>query len=409
MQWSSFRTSRSRLDAVRTCTAVAQAITTSPSRLPRWSARVAAGLLGASIACAAVAQGAWTRIAPAGEALSPRSAPVAAAIGSQVFVFGGVKDDFSTGQYTFFNDLHHFDANTRRWSLLSPTGAAPAPRALAAAVSVEHRRQVVVFGGVSYTSDLSSIVTFDDLWSYDTLRNRWTQLRSATAGPIGRAGPAMWQVGDQIFVFGGATSSQQALNDLWAFDLRTSRWTQVTANGAAGSPVARFEGYTGTDARMGKLTIFGGITGADTGFVSKNDTWQFDLRSRTWAEVTPQSGTNVTPGRSSGAAASLGSSLLIHGGDVPGGSSGCGAGFPQNPTDELWRFDLKRLRWDKLTPGGDAAPRLKRTAAVSVEGRMLVFGGYDFSCPNGVGSGQVWNEAVYSYSPLPHEGLQPRR
>jgi hypothetical protein len=265
---------------------------------------------------------------------------------------------------------------------------------------VEHRRQVLLFGGASFTPDLSAIVAFDDLWSYDVQGNQWTQLRSDTAGPPGRARPSMWQVGDRTYVFGGATASQQALNDLWAFDLRTRRWTLLIPNGAAGSPPARFEAYAGTEASLGQLTVYGGQSGADTGFTALNDTWEFDLWSSTWTEVTPPAAANISPGRNIGAAATLGLGLYVHGGDLPGGSSGCGASFPQNPTDELWRFDFLQQRWDRLQPGGDPAPRLKRTAAVRVGVRMFVFGGFDFVCPGEGAAGQVWNDAVFSYSPF---------
>jgi hypothetical protein len=371
---------------------------TSP-RTASLSIRLAAGLIGAMLACAAAAQGAWTRIAPAGEAMSPRSTPAAAAIGTQVFLFGGVRDDLRAGENVFFNDLHRFDTRTHQWARLTPAGAVPPPRAFAAAVPLERRRQVLVFGGATFTPDLGSVVAFDDLWSYDVRRNEWTQLRSATAGPPGRANPLMWQVGERVFVFSGATGSQQALNDLWMFDLRTSRWAELVPNGAAGAPPARFAAYAGTEASLGRLTVYGGLSGADAGFAPLNDTWQFDLRSRTWTEVTPPPEANIVPGRNIGSAVNLGFSMLVHGGDLPGGSSGCGAGFPQNPTDELWRFDLLRLRWAQLAPGGDPAPKLKRTAAASVNGRMFVFGGFDFVCAAEDDPGQIWNDAVFSFAP----------
>ena len=109
------------------------------------------------------------------------------------------------------------------------------------------------------------------------------------------------------------------------------------------------------------------------------------------------SGRNIDPARNYGATAVLGGALLLAGGDMPGGSSGCGSPFEQNPTRELWRFDLHRRAWQQLAPGGDVLPRLKRVAGAQVGGQMYVFSGFDFVCENGVG-GQVWNTDVYRYT-----------
>lgn len=39
------------------------------------------------------------------------------------------------------------------------------------------------------------------------------------------AGHAMVAVGSTIWVFGGMGSAGKALNDVWAFDTKTSTWT----------------------------------------------------------------------------------------------------------------------------------------------------------------------------------------
>jgi hypothetical protein len=357
-------------------------------------------LTGAALAVSAAAQGIWARVPATGEPMSGRSSPAAAALGSQVYLFGGVRDDFRSGRNVFHDDLHRFDTGSGRWTRLSPAGAVPPPRAFAAAVPVPHRRWMLVFGGALYADDFSSFTAYDDLWAYDVPRNQWTQLRSVNAGPPGRVRPSMWHAGDRVYVFGGATAAQRALNDLWMFDLHSRRWTLLVADGAAGAPPARLEAYAASEAALGKLTVYGGLSGADTGYVGRNDTWQFDLHRRRWTDVTPPAEAGITPSRDTGSAAILAFSLYVHGGDLPGGSSGCGAVFPQNPTSELWRFDLLRLQWQKLAPGGDAAPRLKRTAAVRVGARMFVFGGFDFACPDESAPGQAWNDAVFSYSPF---------
>ncbi|MBD2776491.1 kelch repeat-containing protein [Iningainema tapete] len=68
-----------------------------------------------------------------------RSTPAVAALRESVYVFGGVKDDFSTFQNTFYNDLYRFDTSTDTWFLLSPKGSLPPARAFAASVAAEDR------------------------------------------------------------------------------------------------------------------------------------------------------------------------------------------------------------------------------------------------------------------------------
>jgi len=358
--------------------------------------------LGLAAAGTAVGQGRWTRLPfEAGAAPAARSAPVTVPLEGDVYLFSGVKDDFAAFQNTFFNDLYRFDVRTNTWAPLSPAGALPPARAFAAGVAVPLRRWVVVFGGAHYEPDFSGFTAYDDLWAYDLGTQAWRQLRSATPGPVGRSGPAMWLVADQLFVFGGIDAGFQPLNDLWRYDLHQRAWTQLVPNGAAGSPPPRHVAAVAPGVQAGRLTLYGGETATAQGFAILNDSWSFNLLTQAWEDVTPAAPRNIDPARNYGATVVLGGALLLAGGDMPGGSSGCGSPFAQNPTRELWRFDLYRRTWQQLSPGGDVLPRLKRVAGAEVGGRMYVFSGFDFACENGVG-GQLWNTDVYRYTP--HSG-----
>ncbi|HET7867441.1 MAG TPA: kelch repeat-containing protein [Burkholderiaceae bacterium] len=376
---------------------------TSAAMPRRWLRGMASSLLGSMLACSAAAQGTWSKLTTSGPAMSARSSPAVAAIVPHIYLFGGVNDDLSTSQFVFFNDLHRFDTLTHRWTLLAPSGAIPPPRTFAAGVALPHRHLMLVFGGATFRSDDSSMTAFDDLWAYDVQRNEWSQLHPGNIGPAGRASASMWQRGERIYVFGGVDAGLRALNDLWVFDLGTRRWTLLTPGGAAGSPPARFQAYAGAEAVLSKLTVYGGLAGADQGFAPRGDTWQFNVLTSTWSDVTPATG-NISPVRNDGAAAHVGLSLYVQGGETPGGTSGCGSMFPQNPSAELWRYSLLRRTWEPVTPQGDALPHLKRSAAAAVAGRMYVFAGFDFACANGLG-GQVWNDSVYSYSPASLPGV----
>jgi N-acetylneuraminic acid mutarotase len=338
-----------------------------------------------------VAQGTWQRHVVTGTGPGERSAPVAAAVDSQLYVFGGVRDDFATGQNVFFNDLFRLDTRTDTWTRLAPVGGPPAPRAFAGGAGAPRHARFFVFGGSTF--DSTSLTVFDDLWSYTPATNRWTRLGSTTPGPSGRSGPAMWVVGTRLYVFGGIDATFTTLNDLWLYDLVGGAWTEVRPTGAR--PQTRHVAQAGDVARFGRLTLYGGEGDPSLGFPLLADTWELDLVHEVWREVTPVAAD--IPPRNYGAAAVLGAQLYLQGGDRPGGSAGCGAPFPQNPVDELWRFDLVERTWHRVTPGGDPLARLKRHAAATVDGRMYIVSGWDFRCDGGVGPGQVWNTDVFSF------------
>jgi N-acetylneuraminic acid mutarotase len=258
-------------------------------------------------------------------------------------------------------------------------------------------RRIFVFGGSTFAPSGADFQPFDDLWAYSVAANRWTRLASSSPGPSARSGATMWVVADRLYVFGGIDATFTVHNDVWVYDLRRSAWSQLPVTGAL--PTARHVAQAGAVASFGRLTIYGGESiDPNVGFVLLGDTWEFDLVRQRWHEVTPDQA-NISPARNHGAAAIVGRALYLQGGDISGGEAGCGAPFPQNPTDELWRFDLGRRAWQRLDPGGDPLVRLKRHAAATVNGQILVVSGWDFRCPGGVGPGQVWNLDTFAYTP----------
>lgn len=342
----------------------------------------------------------WTKRMTSGTRPTERSTPAVAAINKSVYVFGGVKDDFGSFQNTFYNDLYRFDTSTDTWYKLSPQGSLPPARAFAASVGVEQRGLMFLFGGANYDPTFSNFIAYDDLWVYSVAKNTWKQLHPVNQGPVGRSRPNLWLVGNRLYLFGGITASFKTLNDLWVYELRTNAWTQVIPNGEKGAPPPRHEAQAGTKPRLGKLTLYGGETiDAKGNFQTLSDTWEFELNTNTWTQVTPIDAFNIAPPRNYGAAAVIGKALYLQGGDLPGGELGCGSPFAQNPTEELWRFDLVKHAWTQVKPDGDPPTRLKRTNSAKVGNQMYIFAGYDFQCSGGTGVGQIWNLDVYSYDP----------
>lgn len=345
--------------------------------------------------------GTWHALSPSGATPSGRSAPAVAAQGRWVYAFGGSQDDVVTGEVTLHGDFFRLDTVRRRWQAVSVTGSRPGARAFAPMVSDPDADQLLMYGGATFGDFFSDFVALDDFWSFDPARWSWTQLPTM-GGPGGRSGATLWLYDGKLHLFGGIDSYFQTHNDLWTYDLATEQWQVLIADGESASPPARHEALSGAELRDGVLTLYGGETVTeDFSFVTLDDTWQYDVALGTWQDVTPEAASNISPPRNLGAAALVGDALYVHGGDVPGGEL-CGAVFAQNPTEELWRFDLDSQEWRQLSPNGAPLARLKRSRGAMVRGEMYILGGYDFTCADGVGT-QAWNTNVYRYRPAAHD------
>lgn len=346
------------------------------------------------------ADGTWKRLSVTGVAPSERSAPSVTALGrTAITLFGGVHDSFATGQNTFYNDLYRlaFDPSTGTgsWTKVAVTGESPTARAFAGSAGDSYA--MFIFGGSQFSADGSQFTVFDDLWKFGG--RDWAKEEPVNAGPSGRSGPTVWIDGGKIYVYGGIDATFTTLNDLWSYDLGTKTWKQLVAAGDPGAPPARHLAQAGHTATNGTLTLYGGEGLDQTGFSVLPDTWQYDIASGKWANVTPATG-NIDPPRNYGAAGLIGGSLYLQGGDIPGGSAGCGAPFEQNPTEELWKFDTVAKTWRKLAPAGDPLVKLKRTAGAVAGSSLVVTAGWDFQCAaDGTGPGQVWNKDTYIFTP----------
>lgn len=342
--------------------------------------------------------GTWRVLRTSGAAPSGRSAPAVAAQGSWIYVFGGSHDDVVSGEVTLAGDFFRFDTVRRRWHEVRALGTQPPARAFSAMVNDPDSDRLVMYGGATFGEFFSDFVALEDLWVFEPRGNAWSEVRASNTGPGGRSGATLFIDDGKLYVFGGIDSFFQTHNDVWSYEFTTQTWSEVIADGDAASPPPRHEAYSGGTMHDGKVTLYGGETVTeDFNFVTLPDTWQYDVEARKWTELTPAPRYDIDPPRNLGAAALVGDALYIHGGDVPGGEL-CGAVFAQNPTDELWRFDLRRERWEQLSPHGSSVARLKRSRGVEVGGAMYIVGGYDFQCADGAGS-QVWNESVFLFQP----------
>ncbi len=168
-------------------------------------------------------------------------------------------------------------------------------------------------------------------------------------------------VGKRVIIFGGGGNSGD-LNDTWAFDVATRTWTKLTT---VGTPPSARHGFDAVYDSVGhQLVIYNG-----QGAGLLNDSWTLNLNTLQWRDVSPANDA-ARPKRRYGSAGvfdPLSRSLVSF------------AGF----TSEAGRFQdtqslgLANNVWSDWTPGGTKPQvRCLLTGAYDkANRRMLIYGG----------------------------------
>ncbi|MPZ13539.1 MAG: hypothetical protein GEU73_03805 [Chloroflexi bacterium] len=290
---------------------------------------------------------------------------------STMLLFGG-----SSGGSQFLGDLWTYRASTDLWVPLSPTGMSPAARGNHAAVWDSTGKRLIVFGG------RNSEGYVNDVWSYDTSRNRWTQLSPRADGaslesssPASREEhTAVWDPRrEQMLVFGGARDSR-TLDDLWSFRPHSGTWTRLQPEGP--TPPDRFRHAAVWDPAGDRMLVFGGYGDGVPGRYL-NDLWAYEPATNSWTELTPA---EPPPARSRQAVVwdATAQRLLVLGGFAGG----------IDYLNDIWTYEPEANRWRRLeTTGLIPTPRASQSAIWDVEtGSVLTFGGY-----GGGPFGELWS------------------
>ena len=129
--------------------------------------------------------------------------------------------------------------------------------------------------------------------------------------PPPRVGHAQASIENVFYVFGGRRGvemNESPLNDLWAFDVESREWTDLS--GGAGDVPCPRSFHVATAAR-GKLYVFGGCGPADAGRLA--DLHEYDVASKTWTKL-PGSDAIESRGGAGFSSTTDGSTLVIAGG-----------------------------------------------------------------------------------------------
>lgn len=242
---------------------------------------------------------------------------------------------------------------------------------------------VVMYGGMSVEGGLHTI---DETWLYDYALNEWTEL-ILNPSPSGRANYAMvyCNVTNEIILYGGGQAT-----DTWSFDCETQTWSEVSTTTNPGGHHSHGMAY---DPQQNSVILFGGF-GAD-GWVG-DDTWKFDCATRDWTELSP----STTPLARYG-------HVMTYDETVNRIIMTCGNTAYQGHQDDTWEFDVATSTWTEVTTTGNP-DHLKWPSMTydSVNDKSILFGGQVSDNPvDGTfiydAQSQTWTEADPDLSPPP--------
>jgi hypothetical protein len=281
---------------------------------------------------------------------------------------------------------------------------------------------------------------FNELWvhngtqAYDGDCNSiWTPVTPFSAVPTGRWGAITWtDSSGHLMLFGGQDGSLDFLNDLWSYDTSTNKWTQI---GGSASPFNRPGVYGtqgvaaagnwpggrwGSSGRLdasGNLWLFGGFgcdsTGPSCSNLLLNDLWKYSGGVWTWikgSNTGNQTGvygvqgtaaaTNVPPSRQASAAwvDNLGNFWMF------GGFTNGTNGF-----NDLWKYDPVGNQWTWVngSPGASNIPGNYGTQGIAAasnvpgarwlsaawsdsHGNLWLFGGQGYDVTGNGSLGDLW-------------------
>jgi hypothetical protein len=231
-----------------------------------------------------------------------------------------------------------------------------------------------VFGG--YTSYFQYV---QDLYTFDPVQLNWKKISKTTGGlPSRRAGHSAVGFSDGFYVFGGRTTGDTGLNDVWMYDYRINKW-ELLETKSTNVPIPRQ--HTAMSIVNQKIFIFGGIIPSTK--VILDDFWSFDMASRVWTchSVLGSSaiGFGPPPLYRSHLISINPNGLLVYGGFGGGGSCGgavCNSLESTLGQTYVFRFDQKKWLSSKLYTSTTRAEEEYVTNTMWQYSRMTTGGTY---------------------------------
>ncbi len=308
----------------------------------------------------------WISAASKGDIPSARVGHAMVRIGTVVYLFGGRDQN---GE--LLNDLYRYDTIRNRWFREEPINSPPPARQGHSAVA--YQGSMYIFFGEGSSGVLS------DIWAYSSITKSWLQLPSQGAElPAGRLDHASALCGDVVVIYGGRTTTQQLfksaaaneiLGDTWKYNLKDGSWAKGSVN-----PYNRY-GHSMVSSGD-KVYSYGGTTAMGV----TTDFWVYNVTYNYWSQIFPQ---GAIPGRMFHVADfdEQNKNMWICGGS--GGSMTNGRMLLTSELAETWCYDFNSNKWLRKADG----PAVMNAAGVifpssqSGDLNMVVFGGLRNNTP----------------------------
>ncbi|KAG4146669.1 hypothetical protein ERO13_D05G173300v2 [Gossypium hirsutum] len=154
----------------------------------------------------------WRLLDCIGSAFPPRHRHAAAAVGSKIYVFGGLNND------AISSSLHVLDTNTLQCEELIAHGEQPCAR---------HSHSMVAYGSKLFMFGGYYGEALGDLYSFDTLTCSWEVEKVGGRSPYARFSHSMFVYKNFIGIIGGCPVTQHC-QELTLLDMRSLVWKHVT-------------------------------------------------------------------------------------------------------------------------------------------------------------------------------------
>lgn len=192
-------------------------------------------------------------------------------------LFGGHRGDRG-----MFNDLWIYNLDTYTWDSVDVFGASPPVRCHSAWVYNKSRNSMILWGGYQAGDTLRT-----DLWRLDLKQLYWQELTYTGYGPP-YAGCAyiLDTTRNEMLLWGGITTSRTLSNRLFALNLDSLHWREITQSGDTPSPRRHMHFAWGESPY---IYLYGGDEGS-SGTAPLGDTYRLNIETYSWEEVYPDAG-----------------------------------------------------------------------------------------------------------------------
>jgi hypothetical protein len=267
-------------------------------------------------------------------------------------------------------------AAAQNWVDITPGGTSPPARAWASAVHDAQNDRMVIFGGRGVGGDRN------DVWAYDLDSGTWADLTPGSGSapaPRRTPGSVYDPAGHRMVTWSGQAGT--FFNDAWTFDLAGGTWTLLAPSG--GPPAIRYGVAVTYDPVVGDLVTFAGFTSSGR----FDDTWRLNAAAATWTDVTPVS-SPLERCLHSACYDAVGRRMIMYGGQNAG------------PLGDLWAFDLAANTWSELTPPSGPPARFFASNVYDARNRRVtIFGGNTGSLQNDAWVFDLWTGAWTMLAP----------